>query len=341
LKKESKDSTVKTEKLLKLRKRKINSNIEETKIKEKEASIKTEEKIQNESKKTVFIKGLSPLTTEESIKTFILSLLPSANINDIRLVRDRKGVSKGFSFVDFADANTAHQCSKILNNKIIEENSITCAVSKPPKFGENDKRTIFVNNISYASTEESIKAAFEPFGQILDVRIITDKVNYKPKGYCYVEFLEEESIEKVMENKLNFIVDNRKVIIKSSQSVTKLRENIKYVAHVTNLPFALSEEKLKKFFISNGAEGITDCLITKDDEGNSKGFGFVEFNSQVFLLLINKEYLHKALSLSGKIIKGRPITVKLSNRNITRNNKRKANSDLESIIKVKKLRRTE
>jgi RNA recognition motif-containing protein len=93
--------------------------------------------------------------------------------------------------------------------------------------------------------------------------------------------LEEESIAKVMQHRYDFVVDNRKLMIKSSQSVTKLRENVKYVAHVTNLPFSLSEEKLKKFFTSNGAEGITDCLISKDDEGNSKGFGFVEFNSQV------------------------------------------------------------
>ncbi len=198
-------------------------------------------------------------------------------------------------------------------------------------FRENDKRTIFVNNISYDSTEERIKSVFESFGQILDVRIIYDKETKKPKGYCYVEFMEEESVGSVMQNKNNFVVDGRKVMVKTSQSVAKIREKLKYVAHITNLPFSISEEKLKEFLSKNDVDKIIDCLITKDETGNSKGFGFVEFEDE--------ESLKKALLLTGKIIRGRPVTIKMSTRNITRNNKRKASleiEDLKSEIKIGK-----
>ncbi len=84
-----------------------------------------------------------------------------------------------------------------------------------------------------------------------------------------------------MKNKSNFIIEGRKVMVKSSQSVIKLRENIKFVAHITNLPFSITETKLKEFFNKNGIEKIRDCLITKDDQGNSKGFGFIEFEDEV------------------------------------------------------------
>jgi polyadenylate-binding protein len=160
------------------------------------------------------------------------------------------------------------------------------------------------------------------------VRIIYDKETKKPKGYCYVEFAEEESVGSVMQNKNNFVVDGRRVMVKTSQSVAKIRENLKYVAHVTNLPFSISEEKLKEFFTKNEVDKIIDCLITKDENGNSKGFGFVEFEDE--------ESLKKALLLTGKIIRGRPVTIKMSTRNITRNNKRKASGDLEGEIKIGK-----
>jgi polyadenylate-binding protein len=160
------------------------------------------------------------------------------------------------------------------------------------------------------------------------VRIIYDKETKKPKGYCYVEFAEEESVGSVMQNKNNFVVDGRRVMVKTSQSVAKIRENLKYVAHVTNLPFSISEEKLKEFFIKNEVDKIIDCLITKDENGNSKGFGFVEFEDE--------ESLKKALLLTGKIIRGRPVTIKMSTRNITRNNKRKASGDLGGEMKIGK-----
>ncbi len=80
------------------------------------------------------------------------------------------------------------------------------------------------------------------------------------------------------------ILDDRKVIIKRSQSVAKLRENIKHVCHISNLNFKTKENDLKNFFISNGIteDSITDILIIKDDEGKSKGFGFVEFKNEVY-----------------------------------------------------------
>jgi len=120
------------------------------------------------------------------------------------------------------------------------------------------------------------------------VRIIYDKVLCKPKGYGYVEFAEEESLSKVMANKTSFAINGRKIMIKRSQSVTKLREDVRNVVYVTNLPFSYDEGNLKSFLEKNEVNDIIDCLITKDDSGNSKGFGFVEFDNEVEGILIVK-----------------------------------------------------
>ncbi len=293
-----------------------------------------ENKNENNSNRTVIVKNLSLITIESDLEKFITALSPDFDINEIRLVRDRKGNSKGIAFIDLPTIEQAHDCAILLNNKQLDDNIITCAVSKPPNLGENDSRTIFVNNISYESTQNEIKSAFEQYGQILDVRLIYDKNNNRPKGYCYVEFADENSVQKVLNDKYNFVIEGRKVIIKPSESVTKLREKIKYVAHITNLPFSLTESKIKEFFIEHDVDKINDILISRDDQGNSKGFGFVEFN--------NSESLLKAIQLTGKLIRGRPVCIKESKRNITRSKKRKASQDIEKeILPNKKMKVSE
>jgi RNA recognition motif-containing protein len=115
----------------------------------------------NNSHKTVIIKNLKLEITEETLSSFIVEENPGVDIQDIRIVRDRRGASRGYAFVDFDTPKTANKCVKTLNHKTLNGNSITCAISKPPSLGENDKRTIFVNNISFKSTDETISKAFE------------------------------------------------------------------------------------------------------------------------------------------------------------------------------------
>jgi len=115
----------------------------------------------NNSNKTVIIKNLSLSVNEEDLEAIIKANKDSFNIEDIRIVRDKRGNSKGFAFVDFSTTDEATECARIINNKEIGVQIISCAVSKPPALGENDKRTIFVNNLPYDATEDSMKSTFE------------------------------------------------------------------------------------------------------------------------------------------------------------------------------------
>jgi RNA recognition motif-containing protein len=46
---------------------------------------------------------------------------------------------------------------------------------------------IYVGNLSYEVNEEDLQEAFEAFGQVESVRIITDKYSGKSKGFGFVE----------------------------------------------------------------------------------------------------------------------------------------------------------
>jgi len=46
---------------------------------------------------------------------------------------------------------------------------------------------IYVGNLSYSSTGESLQALFEQHGAVNSVRVITDKFTGSPRGFAFVE----------------------------------------------------------------------------------------------------------------------------------------------------------
>jgi RNA recognition motif-containing protein len=95
---------------------------------------KTKLKINN-SLKTVIIKNLTDDTNEEILSNFIKEEEPSLELEDIRIVKDRNGKSRGFAFIDFTTPKMANRFVKIINHKILNENTLFCAISKPPSLG--------------------------------------------------------------------------------------------------------------------------------------------------------------------------------------------------------------
>lgn len=274
-------------------------------------------KEESTEEKKVIIKNIPSNFEVNDIENLIKQRCPLVNVKDIRLIKNENGISRQFAFVDLYSKDNAIQLVNGLNNIIVNDNQvITCALSKSPKDGANDKRTIFVNNLPYDITKEQIKEMFVKYGEILDVRVIYNPKTNKPRGYCYVEFNDEDSTVKC----LNDVKDNpimllgRKIIIGQSVSISKLRNKVEYVVHVTNLSFKLNEEELIMFFEKEcniERKDIVKVVICRDKEkkSKSKGYGFVQFSSI--------EMMNEAVKGNGKMLKGRSIVVKESNRPIT------------------------
>lgn len=63
---------------------------------------------------------------------------------------------------------------------------------------EVDSRSIFVGNVDYACTPEEVQQHFEACGTVNRVTILTDKFG-QPKGFAYVEFVEQEAIQEALQ----------------------------------------------------------------------------------------------------------------------------------------------
>ena len=126
---------------------------------------------------------------------------------------------------------------------------------------EVQKRTVFLNNISFNATEEQIREYFGKFGTITEVTIVCNN-HGKPRGFAYVEFSKEEeakaSVEedgrvflgRKLEVKLSVPQEERKVDKKVSNVN---HEDIAATIYVSGLPMGVSEYEFSVFFSKVGA----------------------------------------------------------------------------------------
>ncbi|XP_050210849.1 polyadenylate-binding protein 2-like isoform X2 [Mercurialis annua] len=62
---------------------------------------------------------------------------------------------------------------------------------------EVDSRSVFVGNVDYSCTPEEVQQHFQSCGTVNRITIRTDKFG-QPKGYAYVEFLEQEAVQEAL-----------------------------------------------------------------------------------------------------------------------------------------------
>ncbi|KAL6336305.1 hypothetical protein AAG906_014474 [Vitis piasezkii] len=58
---------------------------------------------------------------------------------------------------------------------------------------------LFVSGLSRLTTDEKLKDAFSPFGQLLEAKVITDRVSGRSKGFGFVTYTTLEEAEKARE----------------------------------------------------------------------------------------------------------------------------------------------
>ncbi|KAI3516969.1 hypothetical protein L1887_16161 [Cichorium endivia] len=163
----------------------------------------------------VFVGGISWETTEDVLRKHFGKY---GKVMDAAIAKDRiTGTSRGFAFVSFSEASA-------LNNVILDTHTILgrkVEVKKAVPRSEHiqnhqepnrNNRTngvtnnnnikikkIFVGGLPANITEDEFKVYFEKFGKITDVVVMHDNITRKPRGFGFITFDSEDSIEQVMQ----------------------------------------------------------------------------------------------------------------------------------------------
>ena len=59
-------------------------------------------------------------------------------------------------------------------------------------------KKIYVGNLSYSTTDETLRNQFSQFGQVESVSIIMDRVTGKSKGFGFVEMTNERDADNAI-----------------------------------------------------------------------------------------------------------------------------------------------
>ena len=78
---------------------------------------------------------------------------------------------------------------------------------------------IYIGNLSFSTTEETLQNKFESFGTIESVSIIRDKNTQMSKGFGFVEMEDEIAANKAVSSLHGTMIDSRKVRVNIARDI--------------------------------------------------------------------------------------------------------------------------
>lgn len=70
---------------------------------------------------------------------------------------------------------------------------------------------LYVGNLSYDTTEDTLRTLFAEFGEVESVRVITDRYSGRSKGFAFVEMTTEEAGQEAIGALNGKMVDSREI----------------------------------------------------------------------------------------------------------------------------------
>jgi cold-inducible RNA-binding protein len=70
-------------------------------------------------------------------------------------------------------------------------------------------KNIFVGNLSYDSTEETVRALFERYGVVNSARIMTDRETGRSRGFAFVEMENEGEADQAIQGLNGYKMEGR------------------------------------------------------------------------------------------------------------------------------------
>ncbi|KAL5801904.1 hypothetical protein ACOSQ3_033536 [Xanthoceras sorbifolium] len=74
-------------------------------------------------------------------------------------------------------------------------------------------KKLFVTGLSFYTSEKTLRAAFEGFGELVEVKIIMDKISKRSKGYAFVEYTTEEAASAALKEMNGKIINGWMIVV--------------------------------------------------------------------------------------------------------------------------------
>ncbi|KAJ6948953.1 polyadenylate-binding protein 8-like [Populus alba x Populus x berolinensis] len=160
--------------------------------------------------------------------------------------------------------------------------------------------SLYVGDLEASVTDSQLYDLFNQVGQVVSVRVCRDLTSRRSLGYGYVNYSNPQDAARALEV-LNFTPLNGSPIrVMYSHRDPTIRKSGAGNIFIKNLDKAIDHKALHDTFSAFG--NILSCKVATDSSGQSKGYGFVQFDSE--------EAAQKAIEkLNGMLLNDKQVYV--------------------------------
>jgi len=231
---------------------------------------------------SLYVGDLHPDTTEAMLYEKFSQSGPVLSIRVCRDLVTRR--SLGYAYVNFQQPGDAERALDSMNFDDLKGNAMRIMWSqRDPSLRKSGLGNIFIKNLDKTIDNKQLYDTFNQFGNILSCKIVKDD-KCSSKGYGFVHFESDEAAIAAIEEVNGMMLQDRKVFVgrfkNRGDRVREVGEKNRQFTNVfiKNLPLEYTEEELKALVDTYG-NTLSVKLMTDDDSGKSKSFGFASFGS--------------------------------------------------------------
>ncbi|KAH0466387.1 hypothetical protein IEQ34_006490 [Dendrobium chrysotoxum] len=176
-----------------------------------------------------------------------------------------------------------------------------------------NRRKLYVANLPWEYSATDLQNLFGQFGHVHDVEIIKQK-NGKSRGFAFVAMSSPEEAQVAIDKLDSFELSGRIIRVELAKSFTKPYSTLaptnstngetRNWIYVSNLAWKVRSVNLREFF-ADKFKPVSARVVFDGPSGRSAGYGFVSFAT-------NEEVVAAISELDGKELMGRPLRLKIS-----------------------------
>ncbi|KAF5740663.1 polyadenylate-binding protein 2-like [Tripterygium wilfordii] len=152
-------------------------------------------------------------------------------------------------------------------------------VAASPAANEFVTTSLYVGDLDQSVTDSQVYDLFSQVGQVMSVRVCRDLSTRRSLGYGYVNYSNTQDAARALDV-LNFTpLNSRPIRVMYSHRDPSIRKSGAGNIFIKNIDKAIDHKALHDTFSSFGT--ILSCKMATDASGQSKGYGFVQFENEV------------------------------------------------------------